>query len=142
MKQNIWITGKQPNAKRLVILIPDYRQISKELVWGRFFYDLASKHECSLFFLTVIHSYDEDLPAQHKFTRLVSIARNGRFDSFYHVAFQIPWIKAVKQVYQEGDLILAFADHMVRSHILINQPLYQVLTSKFGIPVELLDKVQ
>ncbi|MBN2549617.1 MAG: hypothetical protein JXB15_10695 [Anaerolineales bacterium] len=142
MKQNLWITGNQPNAKRLVALIPNYQQIGNELVWGRFFYNLASKHQCSIVLLTVIHSYDDDLPALHKFTRLVSIAKNGRFGASYHLAFQIPWLKAVKQVYQEGDLILAFADHMVRNHILVNQPLYQVLTSKFSMPVELIDKVQ
>jgi len=125
-------------AKRLVVLVPDLDLDETSL--GRQIWNLALTGQKSVVLLSATQNIDEDLRIIQRLTQIYAVANDPRFRLETIVKYQFNWVKAIKSVYKQGDLILCFETHMIPYRIFWRQPIKSAITNNLKIPVYVFPK--
>ena len=120
-------------ADRLVVLLPEYTVDLSTL--GRIIRDLALRHVSKVFLLTVVKEPFAGVHMAHVQGYLYAVTH----DPFLHVETSVQvettWLRAIRAIWQPGDLFLCLSDHMVRWGVFWQKPIAELITQQIDAPV-------
>jgi len=122
--------------KRLVVLVPD-RDLD-DVTLSREAWSLASQGSHQILYLTVIQDPDRESRARRRLITLAAITRDAQTRVEARVCFEPFYIKAAKNIHQEGDMLVCLAGHKVSSGFRKRLPLEMALVDSLHMPVILL----
>ena len=115
--------------RRLIVLVPnadvDEAQIARE-VW-----EMATAAKLAVLLLSMCNDDSEELRLQRRLITLMALIRDPRIAVEMHIEYGRDWLRGVKSVLADGDVILCQAEQVVG---LRHQPLANVL-STLPVPV-------
>jgi hypothetical protein len=123
-------------ARRLMVLIPgvetDYTLVIHR-VW-----ELAHALECDVLFLGLCRDASEGPRLRRSLITMSALVHDGWVSAEVKVEIGNDWLKVVKSNWQEGDVIVCFAEQHVG---LLHRPLSQILESNLKVPLYVLSSL-
>ncbi len=121
-------------CKRLIVLLPNKQQIDEHAL-GRHIRKLAQIRLSSILFLSLINTYDDHIPTLTRLESIASISRDLLIEANVEVYFGNSWLKAVRSVWQPGDLVVCLAGHTIRTWMYQYKPVDELLVNLLGVSV-------
>jgi hypothetical protein len=121
------------NARRLIVLVPDF--VIDEIALGRKLWDLALSTGSDILFLGTVQDLDEEWHTLHRIASLFAVAQDMHIHIDSHLEFGCSWQKAIRRVWQPGDVILCLEDHAVRGRLFSRKPLAREVAHALELPV-------
>ncbi|MCL4560546.1 MAG: hypothetical protein M1281_08025 [Chloroflexi bacterium] len=125
-----------PEAKRLVVLVPDADFDETKL--ARRIWALASIRETAVLFLTLVQDGNYLPGAHRRLATLAAITRDARIAVEKHVSYAHNWTLAVREVWQTGDLLVCYEGQTVPQGFFGTTFLVDLLTARLHHPVYLM----
>jgi hypothetical protein len=133
METSTPIQSLEQPVNRLVVLIPDFHQVD-EYGLGKEVRFLARSKNSAVLYLTVVQTYDDEMPAIHRLTRLTAVTRDFKVRADLSVVLEKSWLTVLRRLYQPGDLMVCFAEHQVRKGLFQHTSIYSELSEKMHLP--------
>jgi hypothetical protein len=132
----IWDQKVLPPASRLVVLVPDFS--IDEIDMGRRIWELAQMTCNDILFLSAVRNLDEELISLHRMAALYACAQDRLIRVQTRLEFGLSWQKAVRQIWQPGNLIICCPDHKIRFNLFQRRHLGALLARDLKLPVYVL----
>ena len=121
------------HAHRIIVLVPDFD--INEIAFGRKIWDLALSTGCDILFLGVVQTIDDEWHTLKRITSLFAVSQDRRIQVDSRLEFGCSCQKAIRRVWQPGDVILCLEDHAVRGRLFGRKPLARELAHALNLPV-------
>ena len=125
-----------PPASRLVVLVPDFS--IDEIAMGRGIRELAQMTCSDILFLSAVRNLDEEMISLHRMASLHACAHDRLIHVQTRLEFGLSWQKAVRQIWQPGNLIVCCPDHEIRCNLFQRRALGELLAHDLKMPVYVL----
>ena len=126
-----------PPADRLVVLLPEYPVDVSTL--GRIIRDMALHRVSNVFLLSVVKEPFAGIHMAHVQGFLYAVTH----DPFLHVETSVQaettWLRAIRAIWQPGDMFLCLSDHTVRWGVFWQKPIAELITQRIDAPVYVLN---
>jgi hypothetical protein len=126
--------------RRMVVIVPagelDERRLGLEI--GK----IALPGRMDIVFLALAFDPETDKALRRRLVSLTSFVEDRQIRASTRLAFRESWVQAVKEIWQEGDLLVCIQGHRTASSLLARTELGQHLVSALGVPVYVLTAVQ
>jgi hypothetical protein len=129
-----WIRSER--SHRLIVLIPedvDYSRFTRR-IW-----ELANTTGSSVQLLGLCRNTAEEMSLRRELVTISALIEDAKITVETRIEIGFNWLKAVRNNYQDGDLIVCIAEQPVGIR---RQPLSQLLESTMHIPVYILSKIR
>jgi hypothetical protein len=126
------VSGPGP-VGRLIVLVP-------ELEWDYIpamhrIWELADAQSARVLLISLCKDPRQELSLRRALVTFCAMVQDGRISAEAKVEIGTNWVDAVKRNYQEGDMIVCFAEQRVG---LLHRPLSQILHSNLNAPLYIL----
>jgi hypothetical protein len=121
------------HAHRIIVLVPDFD--INEIALGRKIWDLARATGSDILFLGVVQNIDEEWHTLKRITSLFAVSQDRRTQVDSRLEFGYSWQKAIRRVWQPGDVILCLEDHLARGRFFRRKSLAKELAHELNLPV-------
>lgn len=129
----------RPRAKRLIVLVA--QDEVDEALLARRMWQMAVPGCSDVLYVALVRDADDELRARRCLVMLASITRDDRIHVATQVVFQSQWLKALRPIYQPGDVIVCAAEQTVKRFSRSALPLSEQLVAALGAPVHVLEGV-
>lgn len=122
--------------RRLIVLIPedvDYTRVTRR-IW-----ELANTTGSSVQLLGLCRNTAEEMSLRRELVTISALIQDAKIAVETRIEIGYNWLKAVRNNYQEGDMIVCIAEQSIGIR---RQPLSQLLESTMHTPVYILSKIQ
>ena len=123
-------------ARRLIILIPENMDCSQVT---RRIWELASATDSTVQLLGLCRNTAEEMSLRRKLVTISALIQDAKIAVETKIEIGYNWLKAVKNNYQDGDMIVCIAEQTIGIR---QQPLSQLLESNMHTPVYILSKIR
>lgn len=121
---------------RLIVLIPqdvDYSRVTRR-IW-----ELANTTGSSVQLLGLCRNTAEEMSLRRELVTISALIQDAKIVVETRIEIGYNWLKAVRNNYQDGDMIVCIAEQSIGIR---RQPLSQLLESTMHTPVYILSKIQ
>lgn len=129
-----WITSER--SHRLIVLVPedvDYSRVTRR-IW-----ELANSTGSSVQLLGLCRNTAEEMSLRRELVTISALIQDAKIPVDTKIEIGYNWLKAVKNNYQDGDMIVCIAEQSIGIR---RQPLSQILESTMHTPVYILSKIR
>ena len=123
-------------SHRLIVLIPEGVDCSRVT---RRIWELASTTGSSVQLLGLCRNTAEEMSLRRELVTISALIQDAKIAVETKIEIGYNWLKAVKNNYQDGDMIVCIAEQSIGIR---QQPLSQLLESTMHTPVYILSKIQ
>lgn len=123
-------------SHRLIVLVPedvDYSRVTRR-IW-----ELANSTGSSVQLLGLCRNTAEEMSLRRELVTISALIQDAKIPVDTKIEIGFNWLKAVKNNYQDGDMIVCLAEQSIGIR---RQPLSQILESTMHTPVYILSKIQ
>jgi hypothetical protein len=120
-------------AHRIIVLVPDFS--INEIALGRKIWDLARSTGSNILFLGTVQTIDEEWHTLQRVAALFAVTQDRRIHVESRLEFGCSWQKAVRGIWQPGDVILCLENHTVRGTLFGRTSLAGKLAHELNLPV-------
>jgi hypothetical protein len=123
-------------VRRLIVLVPDadldYAAATRR-VWN-----LAGEMESHILFIGLCKDTAEEPGLRRQLITMTAMVQGGKVSAEAYIETGTNWVTIVKRNYQQGDLVVCFAEQRAG---LMQKPLSQILQASLKIPVYILSGI-
>ena len=120
-------------TRRLIVLIPDLEWDYLPAIYR--VWELAYAQQARVLLLSLCKDPKQELSLRRALVILCAMVQDGRIPVETNVEIGVNWVDAIKINYEEGDVLVCFADQWTG---FLQRPLSQILESSFNVPVYIL----
>jgi hypothetical protein len=131
---NRWVHPER--AHRLIVLIPENVDCSR---LTRRIWELANTTGSTVQLLGLCRNTAEEMSIRRELVTISALIQDAKIAVETRIEIGYNWLKAVKNNYQEGDMIVCIAEQSIGIR---RQPLSQLLESTMHVPVYILSKIR
>jgi len=129
-----WVHSER--SRRLIVLIPENLDCSR---LTRRIWELANTTGSSVQLLGLCRNTAEEMSLRRELVTLSALIQDAKINVDIRIEIGYNWLKAVKNNYQDGDMIVCIAEQSIGIR---RQPLSQILESTMHTPVYILSKIR